>query len=55
MATIILTTANLRRLRALFPQRDRIYIWRALNFKINSPDAKRIRHIAVAEFDGIYE
>ena len=54
MATITLTPANRKRLAALFPHHDRYFIWRALNFKSNSPAAKRIRHIAVSEFDGIY-
>lgn len=53
MAEIILTPAARARLASLFPHRERTYIWRALHYKIASPDAIRIRHLAMTELGGI--
>lgn len=53
MAEIVLTPAARRRLAALFPARDRSYFWRALHYKLQSPDAVRIRYLAINEFGGV--
>ena len=53
MSSILLTRTNLNRLRALYPEHDRTYIWRALNFKINNRAARAIRYLAMSEFGGI--
>lgn len=52
MASIQLTRTNLNRLRNLYPDRDRTYIWRCLNFKINNRTARAIRYLAMNEFGG---
>ena len=53
MSSILLTRTNLNRLRALYPDHDRTYIWRALNFKTNNRAARAIRYLAMSEFGGI--